>query len=189
MQARIALVLAAALLAGCTTRQKIAGGGLAVAVTGLALAYSNDTRDTDDVGTQGELGIALLLGGLATLFVAAALDEAASKAPVKEIRASRDARAAPSPDQAAREREQRTRVRAWNLTQQAQDAARAGDCATVTSLSAEVGALDAAFYASVFMADVAIQHCFVPTEAPPAPAGTPVIVPAPRKAPESGPRQ
>ncbi|HLL24239.1 MAG TPA: hypothetical protein VK427_19040, partial [Kofleriaceae bacterium] len=54
----------------------------------------------------------------------------------------------------------------------AQEAARVNNCAKVTELSAQVGALDPGFYSEVFMTDVAVQQCFLPKDTPPAPAAT-----------------
>ena len=51
------------------------------------------------------------------------------------------------------------RGEAWTLTQQAQAAARAGDCAQVEQLDGQVGQLDAEFHAAVFVRDVAIARC------------------------------
>jgi len=58
------------------------------------------------------------------------------------------------------------RAEAWALTQEAQTAARAGDCDRVASLSAQVQALDASFYASVFVRDAAISRCPPSVSAP-----------------------
>ena len=165
-------LLVASLLGACNTRQRIAGGGVGLAVVGVALTYSGEERE--DVGTRGTVGIACLLTGLVVLFVAAALEESATAEKTKEIRiADKAPPKVPSVDQQAVAAKQK-RDQAWALTKQAQDAARAGDCAKVTELSAQVGALDAEFYGDVFMKDVAVQQCFVPAEAPPAPSGTPL---------------
>lgn len=75
-----------------------------------------------------------------------------------------------------------SRHRAWALTQDAANAARKDDCATVKLRSGEVLALDPEFHATVFARDVAIKRCVdastaqapVTTPAPPpTPAGTP----------------
>ena len=173
----LVLALVAALLAGgCNTRQRVAGAGVGLAVVGLTMTFSTDVRSEEESGTEGKIGIALLLTGVVTLFVAAALEESATKEPPKEIRVSRGSA---DPDPAATTAQQ-TRDRAWQLTRQAQAAARANECAKVTELSAQVGALDREFYASVFLQDVAIQHCFTPPEpAPTAPPTSPAPVPSP----------
>ena len=51
------------------------------------------------------------------------------------------------------------RAEAWTLTQQAQSAARTGDCATVATLDHQVAELDASFHDAVFARDVAISRC------------------------------
>ena len=172
----ISLLAVAVLSSGCNTRQRVAGGGVGLAVVGVALSFSTENRE--DATTQEKVGIACLLTGLVVLFVAAALEESATEKKAKEIKlADRALPPAPTVDQAA-VAAQKKRDEAWALTKQAHEAARAGDCAKVTELSAKVGALDAEFYADVFMKDEPTQQCFVPVETPPAPAPAPAPVPA-----------
>jgi len=175
MRACIALALALA-LTGCTTKQKVAGGGVGLTVIGLGLTFSTEARSTEEVGTRGTVGITLLLTGLATLFVAAALEETANKEHPKEIKVSQTG---PTAEQRAEQKKalekQQRREQAWALTKEAQEAARANNCPRVTELSAQVGALDAEFFADVFMKDVPVQRCFVP-EASPAPSVEPAPV-------------
>lgn len=73
---------------------------------------------------------------------------------------------------------------AWELTKQAQDAARAGDCERVAVLDPQIRALHLSFYEHVFLRDAAIRRCFgLPVDAPPGAtppaAPTPSIPPAP----------
>ena len=176
MRGFASVLLVASLLSACNTRQRVAGGGVGLAVIGLTLTFSTESKSEEESGTQGKIGIACMLTGLVVLFVAAALEESATEEKTKEVRiADKAPPVVPSVDQAAMAA-QKKRDHAWALTKQAQEAARAGDCAKVTELSAQVGGLDAEFYADVFMKDVPIQRCFVPAESTPAPSGTPLPV-------------
>lgn len=65
--------------------------------------------------------------------------------------------AAPQPT-----RRERQRAAAWELTKQAADAARADDCTQVQAIAPRVRELDAEFYVSVFVRDVAITRCLSP---------------------------
>jgi hypothetical protein len=69
-----------------------------------------------------------------------------------------------------------TRQRAWELTQQAQLRARAGECDAVLQVSTEVRELDSEFYESVFARDVAIGRCFAATNRCPAAVACPPVV-------------
>jgi len=177
----VALVLAL-LASACNKRQAIAGGGVGLSVVGLALTFSTETREEDEVGTKGKVGITCLIGGLVVLFVAAAFEESATKEKTKEIKLAENRPIDPDTAEAkAASAAKQKRDQAWVLTKQAQEAARGGDCAKVTELSAQVGALDAEFYGEVFMKDIAVQQCFTPKEAPTTPAPTlpPPVAPTP----------
>jgi hypothetical protein len=165
------------LVSGCNKRQVVAGGGVGLTVLGLALTFSTETRQEDEVGTKGKVGITCLLGGLVVLFVAAAFEESATQEKAKEIKVAQNKPVDPdTAEQAATRAAQQKREQAWALTKQAQEAARTNDCAKVTELSAQVGTIDAEFYGEVFMKDIAIQHCFTPKDTPPAPT-LPVVAP------------
>jgi hypothetical protein len=56
-------------------------------------------------------------------------------------------------------RRERNRAAAWDLTKQAEDAARREDCTEVQAIDPRVRDLDSDFHTSVFMRDVAIQRC------------------------------
>jgi hypothetical protein len=166
-------VVVTLLLTACTTRQKIAGGGAALAGVGLVLSFSNEERSEEEaMDTKGKIGIACLLGGLAVLFVAAALDESDTddSPKVKEIKvAEKPPEVAPTGLAAAQKRRDQAKL----LTKEAHDAAAAGDCAKVQELSAQVGAIDRLYYGEIFMKDEAVQKCFQPAT-PPAEAPAPV---------------
>ena len=165
-------------LASCNTRQRIGGAAVGVTVVGLGLTYSNDSRSDEEVGTQGKVGITMILVGLVTLFVVAAIDESANEPPPKEIKiATRGTTAVQRAEEQAALTNQQRRAQAWDLTKQAQAAARENDCAKVTELSAQVGALDAEFYADLFLKDVAIQRCLQPAPPPPSTTRPPALPP------------
>jgi hypothetical protein len=182
MRGPVIACLVATVLAGCTTRQRIAGGGAGLAVIGLGLTFSNESRTEEDAeDTAGKIGIACLLTGLVVLFVAAALDEASQESKAKEIKVT-SATETQVIDQKAAAAAQQKRDQALALTKQAQESAAAGDCPKVIEISAQVGALDAKLYAETFLADAAVQACFVPKEAapeaaPPVPSVVPVAPP------------
>ena len=181
----ILLLLLSLAIASCNTRQRIGGAAVGVTVVGLGLTYSNDSRSDEEVGTQGKVGITMILVGLVTLFVVAAIDESASEneSKPKEIKiATTGTSEVQRQEQQAAQTAQQRRAQAWELTKQAQTAARANDCAKVTELSAQVGALDADFYAELFLKDIAIQKCLQPA-APPPPTTPPPALPPPTIAP------
>jgi hypothetical protein len=173
---RLALIaLVATLLPACTTRQKIAGAGAGLAIVGLGLSFSNEERTDDEaMDTTGKIGIACLLGGLAVLFVAAALEESDTddSPKTKEIKvAAKPPEVAPTGLAAAQKRRDQAKL----LTKEAHAAAAAGDCAKVQELSAQVGAIDRLYYGEIFMKDDAVQKCFQPVEPP---AEAPAVPPA-----------
>jgi hypothetical protein len=63
------------------------------------------------------------------------------------------------------------RESAWQLTQQAQQAAREGKCDVVAELDHRVRALDSSLHESTFIRDEAIRRCFgLPSLLAPSPA-------------------
>lgn len=52
-----------------------------------------------------------------------------------------------------------TRQRAWSITKQAAEQARAGDCGAVSTYDQEVRDLDPEFHDTVFVRDAAIKRC------------------------------
>jgi len=57
---------------------------------------------------------------------------------------------------------ERKRAAAWELTKEAATAARGDDCTQVQAIAPRVRELDADFYVSVFLRDVAIARCLSP---------------------------
>ena len=140
------------------------------------LAELADLCGTDDVGVELEYRRRLdrLAELLATLGV---LCHRINNPLTSLLGRAQLLRARPETDPAVLKAQQ-NRDRAWDLTKQAQEAARTNDCAKVTELSAQVGALDPKFYGEVFLKDLAVQRCFVPAE-PSTPAPAPATVPPP----------
>jgi hypothetical protein len=143
VQRRLAsIVVSLSLVSGCGAHAKrhaelaVAGSLAGVLATSLVIAAAPSTK-------PASIGVAIGFGGLAILSAVAYGIAAGTEPPPP-------APPPPPPDH---------RGEAWSLTQQAQTAARANDCATVRQLSAQVAALDASFHAVVFSRDVAIAGC------------------------------
>jgi hypothetical protein len=61
-------------------------------------------------------------------------------------------------------RRERRREEAWELTKQAEAAARSADCTQVQAIDPRVRDLDVELHVVVFMRDVAIQRCLRPAD-------------------------
>lgn len=144
----VAGCLALGLLVGCAgsqakqTRRRaelgIGGSLVGVIVSSLGIAAFPDHKPLF-------VGITAGFGALA---IASAIVYGVAHANVP--RSAPPERPPPPPDH---------RSRAWALTQEAQSAARAGDCDRVGALSLQLQMLDADFLASVFLRDAAIARC------------------------------
>jgi hypothetical protein len=143
-----AAALVAVLVTGCTTTQArkahragefaTAGGLVGMLVAGTAAAAVPAHEDT--IMTIGLVFVPIsVLGALVYI----ATDEQANE---------RDH----GPKLTRRERK---RLEAWELTKQAEQAAREQDCTQVEAIDPRVHDLDLELHAVVFMRDVAIQRC------------------------------
>jgi hypothetical protein len=56
-------------------------------------------------------------------------------------------------------RRERNRATAWELTKQAEEAARSEDCTQVQAIAPRVRDLDSELHLTVFLRDIAIQRC------------------------------
>lgn len=143
------LAVAAVVVVGCSQTQArrahraaevtTAGGLCGVLVAGVAAALvpSHD----DQIMTVGFAFVPVSLVG-ALVYVAT----------------DHDATAAEHGEPVLTRRE-RNRAAAWQLTQQAADAARMQDCTQVQAIAPRVRELDMDFHLAVFMRDVAIVRC------------------------------
>lgn len=145
------LSIAACLLVGCSASQakktrrraELGIGASLVGVIGgsLGIAAFPDHKPVF-------IGITATFGGLA---IASAVVYAIAHSNVP------DDPPPPPPKQIPEGRDE-----AWQLTKQAQTAARAGDCATVMELDVRVRELDLELHATAFARDVAIARCLTP---------------------------
>ncbi|HEX5062488.1 MAG TPA: hypothetical protein VFV99_24115 [Kofleriaceae bacterium] len=131
----------------------------AVAVASLTAAYLLTIRAQSegwgpyDFDRDG----AIVLGGLGAVTAASAAYGYGEVQGCEQLdHAWRDEQMATDTRRRTREHAQ---AAAWAATQQAAASARAGDCATVTKLDADVRTLDPDFHATVFVRDVAIARC------------------------------
>jgi hypothetical protein len=62
-------------------------------------------------------------------------------------------------DDAAQQQRVAVREQAWNLTVEAETAARAGDCPRVWRLEPQIAAIDVEMHDVVFARDVAVARC------------------------------
>jgi hypothetical protein len=126
---------------------------------------------TGEFGDRDAAGFAVVTGALTATFVASAVSGFSNvgKCRKQEKQEYDEAvaaqRNAPPEVPAARKD-------AWQMTKQAQLAARSGDCETVATLDQVVSTVDPEFYRTVFMRDAAIAHCMSTREIPVEPPAT-----------------
>jgi hypothetical protein len=154
-----AATVALALLGGGCSPIGYRGGwiltatGAVVGVAGAGIAASSDKETSHGTLAIGALpGIIILAVGLYFVIENDSPAEERAKA------------AHPLPWEDERHKQYLESVRqqreaAWQLTKEAQQAARDGNCARVIEIDANVKAMDAELYASTFITDVAIQRC------------------------------
>lgn len=144
---RASLAVIAVLAAGCSQMQKrkahrageiaTAGGLVGVLACGVVASLVPSQEDTIMAVGLGFVPISVL-GAL--IYIATDEEPDDDRGPVLT-------------------RRERNRATAWELTQQAANAARMQDCTQVQAIAPRVRELDTDFHLAVFMRDVAIQHC------------------------------
>lgn len=147
MMFRVA-ALVALLAAACTTpqaRKAHRAGEIATAAGLVGMLVAGTTASAvpaheDAILTAGLVFVPVAIVGA---FVYIATDKQANE---------------PSPVSPLTRRERR-RLEAWELTKQAEQAARESDCPQVAAIDPRVRNLDHDLHLSVFMRDVAIQRC------------------------------
>ena len=137
----------------------------------FAVGKSIENEDVkQDDATPELLAGAALLAFASSLYGFAAIGQCRGRSralAMEDDRAASAQEARDEADVARRRREQK--AAAWELTERAKAAARAGDCATVKAIDAQVRDLDAALHATVFVSDAAIASCLADPTAPLAP--------------------
>jgi hypothetical protein len=168
MRRLAAAVCVVAMFGGCLTyreSRKAAGVG-AVAAVASALMAVTLVADIPPSGSEGiHLFTLFILAPTAVILLPAGLVGMATQRRTHLAEGAESARLAR--EDARRDELKRAaakaRERAWSVTKQAAEAARAGDCATVADRDREVRELDAEFYEMVFVRDVAIEQCLETT--------------------------
>jgi hypothetical protein len=171
MRRATATAIVMALVTGCATyktSRRVAKDGLVLAGAGLlgavaTLVWWENNCDGHEHPSCAVPELGFLVSFFATttglpLAVAGGIGMSAFPKPdaiTAQQRAgyAEQLRAVEASDAAAR------RARAWSITKQAAERARAGDCPTVREREREVESVDAEFHATVFLRDAAIARC------------------------------
>lgn len=131
--------------------------GTGVLVAALAGATSGSAAGGDSIGDVIGLGVGAFVLGLSALGGMEAASRCHAEQREREARRVRD--------DSATEQRVAASEHAWKLTEQAEGAARTGDCATVVRLGPVIGAIDREMY-DVFASDVAVIACLHPGARP-----------------------
>lgn len=200
MRPIVAVLIAAVVASGCATARQtkvaaqttgllggVAGAG-ALLVGGVVVLDCVGTGISCESATALRTAKIFAVSGL-VLLVAGAFGYGIVDSMAKNQRArewERHSASAPYKAEVARQREElerlarerndreRNRSRAWLLTKEAAESARAGDCAVVVARGREVFALDVEVHYTVFARDVAIGGCLAKAGIP-----TAIVQPAP----------
>lgn len=155
----VAVVLSCALSLGCSHGAAKGGVIAGVGITGIGVAMAagafgpGGETDPEDVAFI-PLTVGIVVGTISLFIMLSTKDP-----DEKPAAAAAPPPAPPPPADPGVEQARRDRARAWELTQQAAAAARAGDCVWPAQIGAEVATLDPEFHATVFARDAAIARC------------------------------